>query len=65
MSGSQKLSVFYALSKQKVCRPFFFAEHSVTSVVYICMDEFLISILEEENPDNMVFQLEEAPPHFA
>jgi hypothetical protein len=29
------------------------------------MDEFLISILEEENPDNMVFQLEEAPPHFA
>jgi hypothetical protein len=57
--------MFYTLSKQKACRPFFFAECTVTSVVYIGMEEFLMPVLEEENPDNMVFQLDETPPHFA
>jgi hypothetical protein len=65
MNDSQKLSVFYALSIQKVYRPFFFAEHTVTSVVYIGMEEFFMPVLEEENRDKMVSQLDEAPPHFA
>jgi hypothetical protein len=29
------------------------------------MEELLMPILEEESPDNMVFQLDEAHPHFA
>jgi hypothetical protein len=64
MRDSQKLSVFCALSTQKVFRPFFSAELDVSGTVYIGMEEFLMPILEEESPDNMVFHLYETPSYF-
>jgi hypothetical protein len=61
MRQSPKLNVFYALFKQKVFQPFFFAEHIVTSTVYPHeLEKFCMLISEEED---MLFQQEGAPPN--
>jgi hypothetical protein len=44
---------------------FFFAESTVTGVVYLYkLEEFLIPILEEGGPDDTLFQQDGLPPHF-
>jgi hypothetical protein len=57
------LDVFFALSKQNMLGLIFFAESTVTGTVYLDMEEFLVPILEEEGPDNMLFQQDGALPH--
>jgi hypothetical protein len=48
-----------------VFRPFFFAEHTVTGIVHLnMMEEVLMPILEEEGPNDMLFQQDGAPSHF-
>jgi hypothetical protein len=48
---SPTLNVFCALSKQNVLGPFFFAERTVTGIVYLDMlEELLVPILEEVCP---------------
>jgi hypothetical protein len=62
-----ELNMFVVLSKQKVFGPFFFVEDAVNSIVYLGMlvlEEFLVSFLEGEGPDVLVFQQDRAPPHF-
>jgi hypothetical protein len=52
--GSPKLKVFCALSEENVFGPIFFVESTVTGIVYLDMlEEFLMSILEEEGLDDM------------
>jgi hypothetical protein len=57
--------VFCALSKQNVVGPFSFAERTVTGIVNLDMlEKFLMPILEEEGPTDMLFQQDRAPPQF-
>jgi hypothetical protein len=44
---------------------FFFVERTATGMLYLDMlEEFLMPILEEDGPDDMLFQQDGAPPHF-
>ena len=59
-----KVSVFCAVSSTKVYGPFFFAEHTVTSPVYLDMlQQWLIPQLQEDSRD-FIYQEDGAPPHF-
>ena len=61
---SPKIKVFCAITNRHVLGPFFFAEKSVTSIVYADMlSEWLMPHLEEKMP-NFVFQQDGAPPHW-
>jgi hypothetical protein len=62
---SPSLNVFCVLSKQNAFWPLSFAECTVSGIVYLDMlEEFLTPILEEEGPDDMLFQQDGALPHF-
>ena len=51
--------------KQNVFRPFIFGEHIVTGVVYLDMlKEFLMAVLEEEGPNNMLYEQYFVLPNF-
>jgi hypothetical protein len=57
--------MFCTLSKQIISGYFFFAERTVTGVVHQDMlEEFLMPILEEPSPDDMLFQQHVVPPYF-
>jgi hypothetical protein len=57
--------MFCTLSKQNVFRHFFFAERTVTGIVYVDMlEEFLVPILEEQSPDGLLFRQYGAHQHF-
>jgi hypothetical protein len=48
-----------------VFEPYFFAERTVTGIVYLDMlGEFLMPVLEEQCSDDMLFQQEGELPHF-
>jgi hypothetical protein len=56
------LNMFRALSKQKAFGPFFYAECTVTGTVYLDMlGEFLRTLLEEQGPDDIMFQQDGIP----
>jgi hypothetical protein len=64
MRDRQKLSLFCALSKQKLFGPFLFAEHTVTSIMYLDMlGEIPQAFFKEDGPDDILFQQEGVPPH--
>ena len=61
---SQKVNVFCALSQTKVCGPFFFAENTVTGVMYLAMlQNWLLPQMSEDSED-IIFQQDGAPPHW-
>jgi hypothetical protein len=51
----------FCFSEQMCLGLLFFAKHTVTGIV---LEEFLMPILEEEGPHDMLFQQDGAPPHF-
>lgn len=58
------LNVFCAVSKTKVYRQFFFAELTITGVVYLDkLEQWLFHQLEQDIED-IVFKQIEAPPHW-
>ena len=63
---SPKVSVFCAVTSSKIYGPFFFAEKTVTGIVYLDMIEsWLMPQLEADyGNDNFIFQQDGAPPHF-
>jgi hypothetical protein len=64
-TDSQKLNVSCTLFEQNVFGHFFFADCALTGIVHLnILEEFLMPILEEQGPDNLLFQQDGAPPHF-
>jgi hypothetical protein len=44
---------------------FFFAARTVSGIVHLdILEEFLMPILKEQGPNDMLFQQDGAPPHF-
>jgi hypothetical protein len=60
---SPKVNVFCALSANKVCGPFFFAEQTITGPAYLDMVELWSMPQREEDRDNtFFFRQDGAPP---
>jgi len=61
---SPKVNVFFALSQTNVYGPFFFAENTVTGVMYLAMlQNWLLPQMSEDSED-FIFQQDGAPPHW-
>jgi hypothetical protein len=61
----QKINVSYAMSTQKVYGPLFFHEDTVTGTSYLEMIQtWLFPKLHEEEPEEFIWQQDEAPPNF-
>jgi hypothetical protein len=63
---SPKVTMFCALSQERVYGPFFFMEMTITSIVYLDMlQQFLIPQLDEDDQEGRVhFQQDGTPPHY-
>jgi hypothetical protein len=60
---SPNTNVWYGLAHDQVIGPFFFAERTVTSIIYLGMLElFAVSQIGD---NNVIFQQDGATPHFA
>jgi hypothetical protein len=62
--ASPKVNVFCAVASCKVYGPFFFAEPTVTGIIYLDMlQQWLRAQLQEDSKD-FIFQQDGVPPHF-
>jgi hypothetical protein len=62
--ASPKVNVFCAVASRKVYGQFFFAEPTVTGIIYLDMlQQWLMTQLQEDSED-FIFQQDGAPPHF-
>ncbi|GBM38285.1 hypothetical protein AVEN_17728-1 [Araneus ventricosus] len=63
--NNPKVNVFCVVSSSNVFGPFFFAEKTVTGVVYLDMLQiYLMPILKEGMLEDLIFQQDGAPCHF-
>lgn len=63
-TGSPKVNVWCALLHDRIIGPFFFAEATITSAVYLDMlQQYAVPQLLQYHPD-VVFQQDGAPPHW-
>jgi hypothetical protein len=62
--NSPKLYVFCAVSKEKVCGPFFFAESTVTGTSYLDMMQECLMPQPDDDSDDFIYQQDGAPPHY-
>jgi hypothetical protein len=60
---SPKVSVFCAISSQKVCSPFLFAEETVTGMTYLDMLQLWL-MPQLQNVLTFIFQQDESPTHY-
>ena len=60
---SPKVNVFYAISSSKVYGPFFFAESTVTGIIYLDMLQLWLMPQFQKDSEDLIFQ-QGAPPHF-
>lgn len=56
--------MFDGLSKLEVFGPFFLCGSYCDWHSLLMLEEFLMSLLEEEDPDDILFQKDGMPPHF-
>jgi hypothetical protein len=61
--GSPKVIVFCAISSQKVCGPFFFAEETVADMTYLDMLQLWL-MPQLQNIPTFIFQQDGNPTHF-
>jgi hypothetical protein len=62
---SLKINVFCAMSASKICRPFFFAEQTVTGIIYLdALEIWLMPQLLEDFEQTLIFQQYGTPPRY-
>jgi hypothetical protein len=60
---SPKMNVFFAISSCKVYGPFFFAEPTVSSIIYLDMLQLRLMTQLQEDSEDLIFQQGGGPPH--
>jgi hypothetical protein len=59
-----KLDMFCCFTKQNMFQPFFLTEFTYTGMRYQTLEYLFIPILEEEGPNDILFQQNRMPRHF-